>query len=49
MTEIQVAKIAKENPEMLGLKSKEIISRIDNKHLKKNNQLDSLDFNSNFL
>ena len=42
-TEKHVAIIVKENPEMLDMKSKEIIARIDPKHLKRNNQLVSLD------
>ena len=45
-TEFQVAKIAKENPEMLDLKAKEILERLDKEKLKKNNQLESLDLGS---
>lgn len=42
-TEHMVAKIAKENPEMLGEKSKEIISRIDNNNMTKSKQLQEID------
>jgi len=42
-TEKAVAFIAKENPKLLDLKSKEILFRIDNQHIRRNNQLESLD------
>ncbi|CAI2365627.1 unnamed protein product [Moneuplotes crassus] len=42
MTEKQVAMIAKANPEMLDLKAKEIISSLNNRNLRRNNQLQSL-------
>lgn len=42
-TEHVVAKIAKDNPEMLGEKSKEILSRLESKTLVRSNQLDEID------
>ena len=48
-TELQVAKIAKENPEMLDNKSKEILNRLDNQLIKRNNQLDSIDMDKSKL
>lgn len=42
-TEHVVAKIAKDNPEMLGEKSKEILNRLDSKTLIRSKQLDEID------
>ncbi len=42
MTEKQVAALAKSNPEMLDLKAKEIISSLNSRPLKRNNQLQAL-------
>ena len=36
--------MAKENPQMLGMKTKEILTRLDTTKLKRGNQLQSLDF-----
>jgi divalent metal cation (Fe/Co/Zn/Cd) transporter len=45
-TEKHIAMLAKKNPELLDEKAKEIITRIDHTKLKRNNQLQSLDFHS---
>lgn len=48
-TEKHIAMLAKNNPELLDEKAKEIITRIDHTQLKRNNQLQSLDFASKTL